>query len=1270
MSASPSLDVMHTHTFPSYPPSSRSNLPPRPPTTETNPSELHDSRKYETPSSSHHIGIIQPSPILPHATNGASSNAGSHFATNGNSSNAPSSPSAISDEDMSKLFIYFSKYPDSSMSLASRRSEDEELLAIQQRVNYLFIKDYDITCIKNRSGELCATYPLDLIIIEGAKGETASPSSSPLPASSSSSRAGARASAAQTNNHNTQSSTSPTSHSSPALIVSPRVHDETPPHPLGSSPPFPSAYRDHSSSRSATTKSLDTTAHLQSSSSSPPLSSVVGSTSRSSDAILVHTPPHLPKVNEARRLETLFKNGRFARVRARFPIGVILWRGKNICRSSTLSQKLEYMMQSVHNQMKRQLQWAEDVPEQEGIAPDGGDEDPQQDKSQMETLRNKDISILEELGVRYICDLMVENKKRKFGFYICSSEKIDMHDRYSPFTIASMPYPGVEFFQEFHHRKHCAVDLYFDWSRTEDPTSLHVSGLPKVNEEDGQQKEDEEAAAADPYSTHPRHPSPSTTIPAVLRAAAESEPDGTTSSRHTRRRASYNGTSAHLAVSMDEYKSWDLIVLTQNYLKLIFQFLHDMEPESGLLVHCISGWDRTPLFVALLRLSLWADGEIHQELSAREMVYMTVAYDWLLFSHQFSDRSSRGEDIFYFCFYFLEFITGEEFSINSASASSLSRDHIATAPLRRSRAEVAAQRERDREAARERERSQDGGGRIERAPCSPKPAPTSLLSSLTLSLSNTSSHLSHVSLPTPPTILSPLRSSTSSLLTQALATINTGMSIGKSYWDAPSSSTARSAPASPATHASSLDPNGLGIPSLSLRGPPQAGAASVPASPMRGPSSSSSSSNNANHPPAAPPSSFNSASSSYSVSSSYSKSAAIPMAAPSSASSRHGGKHRGSDPCCDSADCHCGSWQMISGSHMGHRGSVEKERGGVDEGGGGADAQVHKHVRRALNYPETVISSYNGERGSYMSQTPAGMAAAAAAAVAKPNGAKRQSLDTSSSSSSPTSIASSLSSFSLSFNTDLGRPGTSWDDSVFPHDFEDMPSATAGGRAISHDEDPDEMTTGSSGYEDDEDRLGISFNEMECTPPKLQQHQHQHQHQQQQKHTGATYNNHHHHQAVRTTAIMGVPGVPLDSFAIATSYPPSSAMPAALEILPQIITRPRKPSQTNILIQDSNEPSTRMQPPPPPTTTTPSSSSSSFSRTTRHLQTPPPSGPSNHPHEKTKSKISTPPSSSDPSLSSRARRLLEVREIGLKFYNMHCVTTTGRKSLWKYIPFV
>ena len=53
--------------------------------------------------------------------------------------------------------------------------------------------------------------------------------------------------------------------------------------------------------------------------------------------------------------------------------------------------------------------------------------------------------------------------------------------------------------------------------------------------------------------------------------------------------------------------------------------------DKGVLVHCISGWDRTPMFVSLLRLSLWADGAIHKSLTATEIVYLTLAYDWYLF---------------------------------------------------------------------------------------------------------------------------------------------------------------------------------------------------------------------------------------------------------------------------------------------------------------------------------------------------------------------------------------------------------------------------------------------------------------------------------------------------------------------------------------------------------------------------------------------------------------------------------------------------------------
>ncbi len=49
---------------------------------------------------------------------------------------------------------------------------------------------------------------------------------------------------------------------------------------------------------------------------------------------------------------------------------------------------------------------------------------------------------------------------------------------------------------------------------------------------------------------------------------------------------------------------------------------------EGVLVHCVSGWDRTPLFVSLLRISLWADGFVHTSLSAEEILYLTIAYDW------------------------------------------------------------------------------------------------------------------------------------------------------------------------------------------------------------------------------------------------------------------------------------------------------------------------------------------------------------------------------------------------------------------------------------------------------------------------------------------------------------------------------------------------------------------------------------------------------------------------------------------------------------------
>lgn len=65
-----------------------------------------------------------------------------------------------------------------------------------------------------------------------------------------------------------------------------------------------------------------------------------------------------------------------------------------------------------------------------------------------------------------------------------------------------------------------------------------------------------------------------------------------------------------------------------------------------------------------MRISLWADGVIHKTLNSYQLLYYTIAYDWLLFGHDLEDRLNKGEEIFFFCFEFLKYIESEHFSIH------------------------------------------------------------------------------------------------------------------------------------------------------------------------------------------------------------------------------------------------------------------------------------------------------------------------------------------------------------------------------------------------------------------------------------------------------------------------------------------------------------------------------------------------------------------------------------------------------------------------------
>ncbi|KAM4588812.1 phosphatidylinositol-3,5-bisphosphate 3-phosphatase MTMR14 [Odontesthes bonariensis] len=295
------------------------------------------------------------------------------------------------------------------------------------------------------------------------------------------------------------------------------------------------------------------------------------------------------------KLQDLVNRSKLARCRGRFVCPVILYNGKHICRSSTLAGWGELYGRTGYNYIFSgggDDTWteSEEVPEDDCAVRNG-------DSQLFDKVRGHDIKLLRYLSVRYICDLMVENKKVKFGLNVTSSEKVDKAQRYADFTLLSVPYPGCEFFKDYKDRDYTAEGLVFNWNQD--------------------------------YVDAPL------TIPVCF--------------------------TQNLNIDWTHYQSWDLVEQTQNYLKLLLHIINS-DDESGLLVHCISGWDRTPLFVSLLRLSLWADGVVHASLQPAEILYLTVAYDWFLFGHMLPDRLSKGEEIFFFCFNFLKHIVSEKFS--------------------------------------------------------------------------------------------------------------------------------------------------------------------------------------------------------------------------------------------------------------------------------------------------------------------------------------------------------------------------------------------------------------------------------------------------------------------------------------------------------------------------------------------------------------------------------------------------------------------------------
>ncbi|KAJ8665204.1 hypothetical protein QAD02_006866 [Eretmocerus hayati] len=321
-----------------------------------------------------------------------------------------------------------------------------------------------------------------------------------------------------------------------------------------------------------------------------------------------HTPPPLratetiyESLDGFSDLKDLMKNAKMARTRSRFPLPVILYNGRHVCRSATISNSKEIALRSGIEYFFPTDDSGTTFVQEINDDPNPASSDWSVDFAKV---RSQDIKLLRNLNVGTIVDLMVEKKKIKYGVVVTSSEKVDKERRYDDFTLISLPYPGCEFFKEFRENNYFAKGLMYDWKQSFVDADI---GVPE------------------------------------------------------------NSITSALRIEWMQYRNWDLVKLTQNYLKLILRYLQ--ETSSGLLIHCISGWDRTPLFISLLRISLWADGAIHTSLSPQQLLYYTIAYDWMLFGHNLQDRLTKSEEIFYFCFYFLKHIVDDEFSINRRISS-------------------------------------------------------------------------------------------------------------------------------------------------------------------------------------------------------------------------------------------------------------------------------------------------------------------------------------------------------------------------------------------------------------------------------------------------------------------------------------------------------------------------------------------------------------------------------------------------------------------------
>lgn len=247
-----------------------------------------------------------------------------------------------------------------------------------------------------------------------------------------------------------------------------------------------------------------------------------------------------------------------------------------------------------------------------------------------------------EPNFKCIAKKNIEHFLSVYLYSVTSSEKVDKENRYANFRLACLPYPGCEFFKSYRDNCYSTANLFYNWKESYNDAKINVPDLytqtiVNTSPFNGKSALNAPNTSYNPFTsklnatcTNATKPVNISTSGAGTSCCSSSNSSSNSSnsfcnSRTKEKILPNNKSPQILSIDWDDYQNWDLKDLTLNYMRASLAYLQDN--NSGLLVHCISGWDRTPLFISLLRISLWADGLIHQTLTPIQLLYFTIAYE-------------------------------------------------------------------------------------------------------------------------------------------------------------------------------------------------------------------------------------------------------------------------------------------------------------------------------------------------------------------------------------------------------------------------------------------------------------------------------------------------------------------------------------------------------------------------------------------------------------------------------------------------------------------